>query len=125
MRPCCGTLKLSVKCYNAGQKFAAGLFEDVGVPSASALDSASARELARQAAIEGLVLLQNSIVPASGQRLLPLGKPPALTKIAVLGLLGGCPNHTTHGPFVWCVAKQAQIVRDPVQSCSHHRCFRI
>ena len=88
------------------------MFEDVVAAPASALDSPSARALARQAAIEGLVLLQNSAVPAAfgGQMLLPLGKPPALTKIAVLGLLGGCPDHTVHGPpFSWCAAKQAQI----------------
>ena len=30
-------------------------------------------------------------------------------KIAVLGLLGGCPNHTEHPPYAWCAAKQAQL----------------
>jgi hypothetical protein len=93
-----------------GQKFAAGLFEDVAAPPSSVLDSPVARALARQAAIEGLVLLHNSVVATSGHRLLPLGKPPLLTQIAVLGLLGGCPSPTRQEPpFLWCAAKQAQI----------------
>ena len=83
------------------QKFALGLFEDVGTPDASVIDSPEARALAREAATQGTVLLQNSGI-------LPLGSIRS-RKIAVLGLLGGCPNHTEHPPYAWCAAKQAQL----------------
>ena len=67
------------------QKFALRLFEDVSAPDPSALDSAAARALSREAAVQGIVLLQN-------RGILPLQKahPANRSKIAVLGLLGGC-----------------------------------
>ena len=58
--------------------------------------------LAREAATQSIVLLQNSGI-------LPLRHIDASTKIAVLGLLGGCEAHSEQPPFAWCAAEQAQL----------------
>ena len=68
-------------------KFAAGLFDSVGVPDSSVINSNAARALARHAAAEGIVLLQNNgILPVQN---------PAARKWAVLGTNGGCGVHAS------------------------------
>jgi beta-glucosidase-like glycosyl hydrolase len=77
------------------QKFALRLFEDVVAPDPSVLDSVAARALSREAATQGIVLLQNKgILP------LQISRPANRSKIAVLGLLGGCSEDTDQKPFM-------------------------
>lgn len=82
------------------QKFALRLFEDVSAPDPSTLDSAAARTLSKEAATQGIVLLQNNgILPLQTSR-----TGVNHNKIAVLGLLGGCPGRSgptsTKQPFL-------------------------
>ena len=84
-------------------KFATRLFDDVAAAPATAIDSAEARDLARRAATEGIVLLQNDGI-------LPLNIT-SQTKIAVLGNLGGCwpEDQADKPPYPFCPSKLAYI----------------
>lgn len=63
-------------------------FSDTSSATAALVDSPTARALARAAAAQGVVLLQNSAGP-NGHAMLPLPPIQSSTRIAVIGSLGG------------------------------------
>jgi beta-glucosidase len=81
------------------QKFASGLFDDpyVDLAGLSVVGNATSRAVARQAAREGTVLVQNA------NRLLPLSTA-GLKAVAVIGPNGGCPVNVSS-----CNATSAQL----------------
>lgn len=111
-------------------KFASGLFDGVGVPKPSVIDSEEARRLARDAAVEGIVLLQNngilpfkptkqhqqSVPKGWGQEReqsnnLPTVAASPRTKIVVMGENGGCipSQESASPPYPFCAAKMSYL----------------
>ena len=92
---------------NLREKFATRLFDGAwqvnGTAVETQLDLPADRALAYEAAVEGVVLLQNNAAPASGKPLLPLaGLGTSIKSIALIGPCAGCVK----GEGYPCLAEQ-------------------
>lgn len=95
---------------NIREKFASGLFDGAAIIDENAfntgIDLPADRQLAYEAATEGIVLLQNNNFQGTGTPLLPLsGLGTTIKSVAMLGPIAGCVN----GESYPCLAEQGVI----------------